>query len=122
MEPERSGALVERRKLFPCCFGSALKLEGVEEFLEGLEQYAPEAAVPTEFGARVYKIARDAQGDRLTYLKVTGGSLRVKTPLTGGEGGDALGRKSGPDPDLLRGQIPGRGGGGGRGPSAPSQA
>lgn len=108
-----SSALIARRALFPCWFGSALKLEGVAEFLEGVEQYAPRKCCPPEFGARVYKVARDAQGVRLTYLKITGGSLRVKTPLTRRGGGDALGRKSGPDPDLLRGQIPGRGGGGG---------
>ena len=86
VEPEEIRALVERRRLFPCWFGSALKLEGVAEFLEGVEQYAPRKCCPPEFGARVYKVARDAQGVRLTYLKITGGSLRVKTPLTGGEG------------------------------------
>ena len=78
--------MVGKRKLFPCWFGSALKLEGVAEFLEGVEQYAPRKCCPPQFGARVYKVARDAQGVRLTYLKITGGSLRVKTPLTGGEG------------------------------------
>ena len=75
-------ALIARRRLFPCWFGSALKLEGVSEFLEGLEQYAPVPAYPEEFGARIYKIARDSQGARLTYLKVTGGTLRVKSLLT----------------------------------------
>ena len=70
--------LVAARKLFPCCFGSALKLQGVEELLEILDQYAPEPGNSPEFGAKVYKISRDAQGNRLTWLKVTGGSLRVK--------------------------------------------
>ena len=79
-------SLIRHRKVFPCWFGSALKLEGVAEFLEGVEQYAPRKCCPPQFGARVYKVARDAQGVRLTYLKITGGSLRVKTPLTGGEG------------------------------------
>ena len=65
--------MVGKRKLFPCWFGSALKLEGVSEFLEGVEQYAPVPAYPETFGARIYKIARDGQGTRLTYLKVTGG-------------------------------------------------
>lgn len=74
--------MAAERKLFPCWFGSALKLEGVTEFLEGLEQYAPVPACPAEFGARIYKIARDSQGARLTYLKVTGGTLRVKDLLT----------------------------------------
>jgi len=77
-------ALIAQRKLFPCWFGSALKLEGVEGFLSGLDRYAPEPEYPKEFGARVFKIARDPQGGRLTYLKVTGGSLGVKTLLSGG--------------------------------------
>ena len=73
--------LIARRKLFPCCFGSGLKLEGVEEFLEILDKYAPEKEYPAEFGAKVYKISRDPQGNRLTWLKVTGGSLKVRTVL-----------------------------------------
>ena len=73
--------LVAARKLFPCCFGSALKLQGVEELLEILDQYAPEPGNSPEFGAKVYKISRDAQGNRLTWLKVTGGSLRVKDAI-----------------------------------------
>lgn len=76
-------ALIGARKLFPCCFGSALKLEGVDAFLAALARYAPRPKYGAEFGARVYKIARDPQGARLTYLKVTGGSLRVKTILAG---------------------------------------
>ena len=79
-------SLLARRRLFPCYFGSALKLEGVDEFLAGLEEYTQSPAYPTEFGARVYKISRDAQGNRLTHMKVTGGSLKVKALLTGGEG------------------------------------
>ena len=74
--------MIGERKLFPCWFGSALKLEGVAGFLEGLEQYAPVPAYPAEFGARIFKIARDGQGARLTYLKVTGGTMRVKSVLT----------------------------------------
>lgn len=73
--------LVLKRKLFPCWFGSALKLDGVAEFLAGLERYTAVPAYPEAFGARVYKIARDAQGNRLTYLKVTGGILRVRSPI-----------------------------------------
>ena len=75
--------LVGERALFPCFFGSALKLEGVKALLEGLERYAPAPAYPAEFGARVYKVSRDAQGARLTHLKVTGGTLRVKDLLRG---------------------------------------
>jgi len=74
--------LIEERKVFPCYFGSALKIDGISEFLSGLEKYTECKAYPEEFGAKVYKIARDAQGNRLTYLKITGGSLKVKTPLT----------------------------------------
>ena len=73
--------LIAKRKLFPCCFGSALKLEGVEELLEILDKYAPEPEYPAEFGAKVYKISRDPQGNRLTWLKVTGGSLKVRSAL-----------------------------------------
>ena len=73
--------LVAGRKLFPCCFGAGLKLEGVEKLLEILDIYAPERAYPGEFGAKVYKISRDPQGNRLTWLKVTGGSLKVRSIL-----------------------------------------
>lgn len=70
--------LIWERKVFPCYFGSALKNIGVKEFLAGLECYAKERFYPEEFGAKVYKIARDPQGNRLTYLKVTGGVLKVR--------------------------------------------
>ena len=73
--------LVAKRKLFPCCFGSALKLTGVEELLSVLDSYAPKTEYPAEFAARVYKISRDPQGNRLTWLKVTGGSLKVRSVL-----------------------------------------
>lgn len=69
---------VEGRQLFPCFFGSALKLQGVEELLNGIKALMPQIDYPTEFGARVFKITRDAQGNRLTYLKVTGGVLKAK--------------------------------------------
>ena len=74
--------LIGERKLFPCCFGSALKLDGVDRLLGCLDRYTRQKAAPAEFGARVFKIARDSQGNRLTYLKVTGGRLRVKDLLT----------------------------------------
>ena len=74
--------LICGRKLFPCCFGAALKLEGVEDLLEILDTYAPRNTYPAEFGAKVYKITRDPQGNRLTWLKITGGSLSVREPLT----------------------------------------
>ena len=73
--------LIGARKLFPCFFGSALKLQGVEELLEALETYGPEPEYPGEFGARVYKISRDPQGNRLTWMKIIGGSLTVRSQL-----------------------------------------
>lgn len=85
IEKEEIARLVTERKLFPCFFGSALKLEGVEELLKGLRDYTGDTRVRKDgaFGARVYKIARDRQGNRLTFLKVTGGSLKVREELTG---------------------------------------
>ena len=74
--------LIEQRKLFPCCFGSALKLVGVEKLLSVLDTFAPEMRYPADFAARVYKISRDPQGNRLTWLKVTGGSLKVRSVLS----------------------------------------
>lgn len=79
---EDLSTLIAGRKIFPCWFGSALKLDGVEDFLKGLARYAPQPVWPEDFGARVFKIARDSQGSRLTYLKITGGALRVKELLT----------------------------------------
>lgn len=75
--------LIRERKLFPCFFGAALKMEGVKELLEGIDTYGESAAYHTEFGARVYKITRDPQGNRLTHMKITGGQLPVKTVITG---------------------------------------
>ncbi len=74
--------LVACRKIFPCCFGSALKLEGIDTLLHLIDTYAPRPCYPAEFGARVYKISRDTQGNRLTWLKITGGNLNVRTPIT----------------------------------------
>ena len=72
---------VKERRLFPCYFGSALKLTGVEEFLKGFEAFTAGTGYSREFGARVFKISRDSQGNRLTHLKITGGSLKVKSFL-----------------------------------------
>lgn len=74
--------LIAERKLFPCCFGSALKLEGVEHLLEMLDIYAPLKSYPQDFRAVVYKISRDPLGNRLTWLKITGGSLRVRSSIS----------------------------------------
>lgn len=75
--------LIARRKVFPCYFGSALKSQGIQEFLEGLETYTKVPDYPDTFGAKVYKIFRDEKGSRLTHMKITGGSLKVKQVLSG---------------------------------------
>lgn len=80
--------LVAERKIFPCYFGSALHLQGVEELMNGICTYQMQKEYPAAFGAKVYKIARDGQGNRLTYLKVTGGTLKVKDVI--GENGDKV--------------------------------
>lgn len=72
---------IGERKIFPCFFGSALKQEGVEEFIQGMDFYMEHKEYPEEFGARIFKIARDEQGNRLTYLKVTGGVLKARDIL-----------------------------------------
>lgn len=76
--------VIAERKVFPCYFGSALKLQGIEEFLRGIETYTSIPEYGKEFGAKVYKISRDAQGNRLTHLKITGGKLKVKDIISGG--------------------------------------
>lgn len=80
---EQVRRMITGRKVFPCFFGSALKLTGVQELLDGIAKWTEEKQYPETFGARVFKIARDAQGGRLTYMKITGGSLKVKAQLRG---------------------------------------
>ncbi len=72
---------ISKRKIFPAYFGSALKLEGIDEFLKGIESFSVLAKYPNDFGARIYKIARDESGNRLTFMKITGGRLKVKMTL-----------------------------------------
>ena len=72
---------ISNRKIFPCYFGSALRMSGVEEFLDGIVQFTEEPSYPQQFGARIYKITRDPQGMRLTHMKITGGTLSVKETL-----------------------------------------
>ena len=87
--------LIVQRKIFPCYVGSALKEKGVKDFWNGVQKYTAEPKRPTEFGAKVFKIARDEQGNRLTYMKITGGSLKVKTLLSSNSNGQSLpGRKA----------------------------
>ena len=88
LRDETVAALVGERKLFPCVFGAALKLDGVEELLEGLRRFAPVPVYGNAFGAKIFKISRDPQGVRLTHLKVTGGTLRVKDSLSGSRNGE----------------------------------
>jgi len=82
---ENIAEAIKNCKLFPCWFGAALKLEGVEEFLQGLQEYAPATEEKEEFSAKVFKISRDEQGTRLTHLKVTGGVLKVRDSLQGSD-------------------------------------
>lgn len=83
--------LIAGREIFPCYFGSALKMEGVENLIRGLDTYTRRPMYPETFGAKVYKIARDDQGSRLTYMKITGGTLKVKDLLTTSKGNVAAG-------------------------------
>lgn len=82
LEDSSIAQAVAERHVFPCFFGAALHLEGVEELLKGIRRFALCPAYPDAFGARVFKISRDASGNRLTHLKVTGGTLRVKMPVS----------------------------------------
>ena len=90
IEEEEIAELITQRKIFPCYFGSALKEDGVEDFWNGVQKYTREPKRPVEFGAKVFKIARDEQGNRLTYMKITGGSLKAKTMLSSRAKGQAL--------------------------------
>ena len=90
VDPANITRLIGERKLYPCYFGSGLKLVGVEEFLDALEAYTPEIHAPDVFGAKVYKILRDSRGKRLTCMRITGGKLSVRDairylPLHGSE-------------------------------------
>ena len=92
LKEESVAAAIRKRRVFPCYFGAALLNEGVEELLDGLCKFAAVPEYPDQFGARVYKISRDPNGNRLTHLKVTGGVLRVKMPVSGGAGGTGFGQ------------------------------
>ena len=81
IDEEKVKSAIAARNIFPCYFGSALKLNGVKEFMEGFKRFTKEKKYNNEFGARVYKIVRDNKGNRLTYLKVTGGGFKVKDIL-----------------------------------------
>ena len=81
--------MVRERKLFPCYFGSALKLTGVKGFLEDMKLRIRESSYPESFGAKIYKITRDSQGERLSHMKITGGALKVKSVLSNGKPGES---------------------------------
>lgn len=85
---EQIRQMIRERKLFPCYFGSALKMTGVEEFLDDLKLRIRETSYPETFGAKIYKITRDNQGERLTHMKITGGTLKVKSALSNGRPGE----------------------------------
>ena len=85
LSKEETAQLIQERKIFPCYFGSALKLMGMEALLEGIKDYTLEKVYSKDFGAKVYKITRDDQGNRLTHMKITGGSLKMKMLLTNRE-------------------------------------
>ena len=90
IEAEKIISAISDRKVFPCYFGSALKMQGVDALLGGIEKYAQMPSYREEFGARIYKISRDAHGSRLTHMKITGGLLKVKMPLENGEKVDQI--------------------------------
>lgn len=83
IQDETIREMIADRVLFPCFFGSALKMDGIDEFVAGFERYVREPEYDTEFGARIYKVSHDVQGNRLTWLKVTGGEFKAKTMLSG---------------------------------------
>ncbi len=85
IETEHISNAVKERKVFPCFFGSALKLEGIERFMQGIAKYTTMHSYSEEFGAKIFKITRDDQGNRLTHMKLTGGKLKVKDLLTNGK-------------------------------------
>ena len=85
---------IARRHVFPCWFGAALKLEGVDALLDGLDRYTRPAPALEAFGAKVFKVSQDEQGARLTWLRVTGGELKVKAQLTGEADGELWAEKA----------------------------
>ena len=92
--PGAVARLIAERRIYPCFFGSALRLEGVDALLRAMRELTRMPDYPAEFGAEVFKIARDEKDERLTYLKVTGGALRVRDTVRGGDGEDAWEEKA----------------------------
>ncbi len=82
LSTEEVAVLIKERKVFPCFFGSALRLDGVEEFLSGIEKYSKQPEENPDFGAKVFKISRDNQGNRMTFMKITGGNFKVRSVVS----------------------------------------
>lgn len=82
LSTDEISVLIKDRKVFPCFFGSALRLEGIDKFIAAIEKYAVQPEEKKEFGAKIFKIARDNQGNRMTFMKVTGGKFRVKSVVS----------------------------------------
>ncbi|MBO4330711.1 MAG: TetM/TetW/TetO/TetS family tetracycline resistance ribosomal protection protein [Oscillospiraceae bacterium] len=89
-----TAALIKQRRVFPCFFGSGLRLTGVEEFLKALDELTVDTPGGPVFGARVFKISRDSRGARMTFMKITGGSLRVRSPIRYTADGETLEEKA----------------------------
>ena len=90
--------MISARSLFPVFFGSALAMEGIDGFLAGFERYTKEIEPGARFGARVYKVSHDEHGNRLTWLRVTGGEIKAKMVLDGDEKADQVRLYSGATP------------------------
>lgn len=82
LSTDEISVLIKERKVFPCFFGSALRLSGIDEFIAGIEKYAEEPPKKEEFGAKIFKISRDNQGNRMTFMKITGGSFKVRSVVS----------------------------------------
>lgn len=98
---------IDNREIFPCYFGSALKIDGIEEFIDGLIKYTKEKQHPDTFGAKVYKVSRDEQGSKLTHMRITGGVLKVKSEVLENEKVDQIRQYSGHKYKLVKEAISG---------------
>ncbi|MDY5422908.1 translation factor GTPase family protein [Hornefia butyriciproducens] len=85
LSDEAIASAVSRREIYPCYFGSALKCEGIDALLDGLVRFAPARSAGEKFGARVFKVARDENGERITFVRITGGQLAVRDTIDGGK-------------------------------------
>lgn len=93
VEKQSIAAAIKKREIFPCYFGSALKLQGIDELITGMQEFTRVPVYGRDFAARVYKITRDGQGNRLTHMKITGGSLKVKDSIVTGNSNEEIEEK-----------------------------